>query len=118
MKPTQTQELFVSIKKTIVSFFSILMFVALGVGVFLGISWAGPALENASDRVFDEGSFHNFQVQFPYGITDSDIQALSEIEGVDQVEAAYQSITSPPSQTDVGRGCVPVVHWSVVTVNS
>ena len=91
MKPTQTQELFVSIKKTFVSFFSILMFVALGVSVFLGISWAGPALENATGQVFDKGSFHNFQVQFPYGLTDSDVKALSEIEGVSQVETAYQS---------------------------
>ena len=106
MKPTQTQELFVSIKKTIVSFFSILMFVALGVAVFLGISWAGPALQNATDRMFDEGSFHNFQVQFPYGITDSDIQALSEIEGVDQVEAAYQSYQT--IQVDGDRHTVKV----------
>ena len=91
MKPTQIAELFANIRTTIVSFFSILMFVALGVSVFLGISWAGPALENATGQVFDKGSFHNFQVQFPYGLTDSDVKALSEIEGVSQVETAYQS---------------------------
>ena len=55
LKPTQLTELLANIKATFVSFFSILMFVALGVGIFLGISWAGPALEGAADRAFDEG---------------------------------------------------------------
>ncbi len=91
MKPTQLTELLANIKATFVSFFSILMFVALGVGIFLGISWAGPALEGAADRAFDEGSFHNFQIQFPYGLTDDDLQELSEVEGVSQIEPGRQS---------------------------
>ena len=37
MKPTQITELLVNIKKSFVSFFSILMFVALGVGIILGL---------------------------------------------------------------------------------
>ena len=62
MKRTQIRELFSNIKVTFVSFFSILMFVALGVGLFVGISWTAPALQSAADRVFDEGSFHDFSV--------------------------------------------------------
>ena len=76
MKPTQVTELLANIRKTFVSFFSILMFVALGMGVFLGISWAGPALQNAADGMCAEGRFHNFQVQFPYGLTDDDLLRL------------------------------------------
>ncbi|MBQ9003073.1 MAG: FtsX-like permease family protein [Eggerthellaceae bacterium] len=91
MKPTQITELFANIRKTFVSFFSILMFVALGVGVFLGISWAGPALENAADALFDEGRFHDFQIQFPYGLTDGDLEELAQVEGVTRVEAERQS---------------------------
>ncbi len=92
MKPTQITELFANIKKTFVSFFSILMFVALGVGVFLGISWSGPALENAADKMFDEGNFHNFQIQYMYGLTSDDIKQLEQAEGVTQVEAERQSL--------------------------
>ena len=91
MKRTQAVELFCDIRNSIVSFFSILMFVALGVGVFLGISWVGPALENAADKLFDEGRFHNFQVQFVYGLTDEDLAKLSQVQGVSQVEAERQS---------------------------
>ena len=91
MKPTQITELFANIRSTIVSFFSILRFVALGVGVFLGISWAGPALQNAADNMFREGQFHNFQIQFPYGLTDDDLKQLSAVEGVTSMETARQS---------------------------
>ena len=91
MKPTQIADLFANIKSSFVSFFSILMFVALGVGVFLGISWASPALENAADRMFDEGIFHHYQIQYPYGLTDDDIKKLSAVEGVSQIEPERQS---------------------------
>ena len=91
MKRTQVTELFANIKNTFVSFFSIFMFVALGVGVFLGISWAGPALQNAADGMLGEGQFHNFQIQYPYGLTDDDIKELTAVEGVSQVEPERQS---------------------------
>ena len=104
MKPTQITELLANIKATFVSFFSILMFVALGVGIFLGISWSGPALQEAADRTFAEGGFHNFQVYFPYGLTEDDLEELSKVEGVSQVEGEYQSfqtVTVNGSRTSV-----------------
>ena len=91
VKPTQVKELFANIRKTFVSFFSILMFVALGVGIFLGISWAGPALQNAADNEFDKGSLHHFQIQYPYGLTDDDLTKLAKVEGVSDIEPTRQS---------------------------
>ena len=92
VKPTQITELLANIKKSFVSFFSIFMFVALGVGIFLGISWAGPALNNGADRMFSEGQFHNFQISFPYGLADDDLKQLAHVEGVTQIEEERQSI--------------------------
>jgi len=94
MKPTQIAELFANTKKTFVSFFSILMFVALGVGIFLGITWTAPALHNAADKVLDEGTFHDIQIQYLYGLTEDDIDKLSQVEGVSKVEVARQSFES------------------------
>ena len=91
MKPMQITELLANIKATFVSFFSILMFVALGVAVFLGISWAAPALQNAADNMFDKGSFHNFQIQYSYGLTDDNLKKLAQVDGVSQVEAERMS---------------------------
>ncbi len=90
------------------SFFSILMFAALGVGVFLGISWAGPALEQAGERMLDEGTFHNFQIQYPYGLTDDDLAKLAEVEGVSHIETAHQSVQTLMS--DVGAGATVKVQ--------
>ena len=91
MKRMQLTELFADIKASLASFISILMFVALGMGIFLGISWAGPALHTASDKIFAEGNFHNFQIQFPYGLNEDDLKELSGTEGVTQIEAERQS---------------------------
>lgn len=91
MKPTQVIDLFANIKNSIVSFISVLMFAALGVAVFLGISWAKPALENGGEGMFNQGSFHHFQIQYPYGLTQSDLEELSHVEGVSQIEPEYQS---------------------------
>ena len=89
MKPTQITELLANIKATFVSFFSIMMFVALGAGVFAGIFWVAPALETTADKVFDEGSLHHFQLQFPYGLTEDDLAQLREVEGVTDVEEGH-----------------------------
>lgn len=91
MKPTQVTELLANIKATFVSFFSIMMFVALGVGIYTGINWTGPALETKAQAAFDEGKLHNFQIQFPYGLSDDDIKQLEAIEGVDEVETIRTS---------------------------
>ena len=91
MKPTQIAELFANIKATIVSFFSILMFVALGVGIFAGIYWMAPALQKSADTVFEKGAFHHFQIQFPYGLTENDIAKLQDVEGVTDTEGSYQA---------------------------
>ena len=91
MKPTQITDLLANIRASFVSFFSILMFVTLGVGVFLGISWAAPALQNAADDMFAKGSFHDIQILFPYGLTESDLGKIARLDGVSEIEKGRQS---------------------------
>ena len=67
------------------------MFVALGVGVFLGIYWSGPALERAASSEFDKGLMYNVQIVYPYGLTNADLDAIGQIEGVSYVEPARQT---------------------------
>ncbi|MBQ9006017.1 MAG: ABC transporter permease, partial [Atopobiaceae bacterium] len=98
MKKSQFVELLANIKATLVSFFSIVMFVALGVGLFLGIHGSARALEDAANRMFEENSFHDFEVIFPYGLSDDDIAALKKVEGVDEVTPTY--ITYPQQVVD------------------
>lgn len=91
MKRTQITELLANIRATAVSFFSIVMFVALGLGIFVGIFWSSRALYVVADNTFNNKAFHHFQIQFPYGVTEEDIQELSALEGIESVEPGYFS---------------------------
>ena len=91
MKKTQLLELFCNIKGTFVSFFSIMMFVALGVAIFLGLGWSAGAVRHATESHLQEGKFHDIEVSYPLGLTNEDVQAISEVPGVESVEPAYVS---------------------------
>lgn len=92
MKRTQLIELLATIRSTFVSFFSILMFVALAVGVYLGIAWAAPALYTAINTDLEAENFHHYQLVFPYGITEESMEEIAAVEGVEDLEGAYVSV--------------------------
>lgn len=98
MKRSQLTELLANIRATLVSFFSIVMFVALGVGLFLGIQGSARALEDAANRMFEDNNFHDLEVIFPYGLTDEDLAAIKRIDGIDEVTPTY--LAYPQQQID------------------
>lgn len=91
MKKTQIKELLSNIKTTFMSFFAIMLFVALSVGVFTGISWTAPALQNSAEAVFEDGQLYDFEIQFPNGMSDADIKKVEAVEGTEAVETVYSS---------------------------
>ena len=91
MKKTRWIVLLRDIRKTWVSFLSIIVFVSLGVAIFLGIKWNEPALSQAMDRYLDEHRYHDLQMVFPYGFTENDAAAVAALDGVSAVEGAYNA---------------------------
>ena len=91
MKRIRIEELLAEVKANIVPFFSVCMFVCLGIGLFLGIQWGSVAMSRAVEEVFESGSMHDIEVQFPYGLTRDDLDQLAAIDGVSAVEAGYVS---------------------------
>lgn len=91
MKKTRWIVLLRDIRKTWVSFLSIIVFVSLGVAIFLGIKWNEPALSRAMDRYLDEHRYHDLQLVFPYGFTEDDAAAVAALDGVSAVEGAYNA---------------------------
>ena len=91
MKKTRWIVLLRDIRKTWVSFLSIIVFVSLGVAIFLGIKWNEPALSQAMDRYLDEHRYHDLQMVFPYGFTEDDAAAVASLDGVSAVEGAYNA---------------------------
>lgn len=94
MKRIRMIELLAEIKVNVVAFVSVCMFVCLGIGLFYGIQWGGMAMKKAAEEVFDQGKMHDIEIQFPYGLVDSDLEQLEEVEGVSDVEAGYASYSS------------------------
>lgn len=94
MKKIRLVELIANIKVNLVAFLSISMFVALGVGLFLGIQWGATALQKASQGVLEQGNMHDIEVQFPYGVTADNLDELKGAEGVSQLEYGYTSYAS------------------------
>lgn len=91
MKKTRLIELLAHIRATLVSFLSIVMFVALGVGVFLGIRASAVSLEQSAEQLFADSGFHDFEILYPYGLSDDDLAAIAAVDGVDSVAGIYRA---------------------------
>ena len=91
MKRIRWVELLAEIKANFVAFFSVEMFVCLGIGLFCGIDWCSTALCNEVQRNFDQGNMYDIELQFPYGITEDDIKQVRAVDGVTATETGYLS---------------------------
>ena len=77
------------IRKSPGRFLSILFIVALGVAFFSGIRSSEPDMRLTGDAYFDGTNLMDIQVMSTYGVTEDDLTALAEVEGVEAVEGAY-----------------------------
>lgn len=135
MKRIRIVELLANIRSNFVPFLSISLFVALGVGLFLGIQWGAVALQGAFRQQAAAGRVHDIEIQFPYGLTEDDLAQLKKIEGVDEVEQAYstfatmggggtsyvfrvQSLTEGIDTPDVVEGKIPVAPQEMAILAS
>ncbi len=69
-------------------FLSIFLICAIGVGFFSGVRASGGDMRRSADRYFDEHNLFDLRVVSTFGLTDSDVKALEELDGV---ESAYAS---------------------------
>ena len=77
------------IKKSRNRFLSILIIVTLGVAFFSGVRAACPDMKLSADIYFDEANLMDIRVLSTLGLTDEDVKALEEIEGVEKAEPSY-----------------------------
>lgn len=76
-----------------------MMFVALSVAIFCGISWTGPALQSSADQVFEEGKLHDFEITYPYGLTEDDHDAIRAIVGKPKILFFDEAISALDNTT-------------------
>ena len=89
MKGIRITELLQEIRANLVAFLSIVMFICLGIGFFLGINWASYSLEDIVEYEIQIGSLHDIEIDFPFGVTEDDIKKVAAIEGVTDAEPGY-----------------------------
>ena len=125
MKKTQRKDAFRNISKQFVSYFSIIVISMLAVTAFLGINYSADALiGNASDYM-NRLSFRDAEITSTMLVTENDIEAIRNMEGISEAEGVYQtstkllgktsnlsvSVISAPqriSLPEIRQGCMPV----------
>lgn len=80
-------------------FFSILIIAALGVLVFTGLRAACVDLRQSADEFYDEQSLYDICIQSTLGLTDEDVEALGEVEGVSLAEGGYTETANLSGKT-------------------
>ena len=85
MKKTQRKDAIRNIKKQIVSYVSIIMITALAVLTYLGIHYAAAALAGNGAEFFAATNFRDIEVTSTYMLTQDDLDAIRNVEGVLQM---------------------------------
>lgn len=86
MKKVLMKDAFLEIKNTYKKFLSILLMAFLGVGFFAGIRATSPDMKKTIDNYYNDSSVYDIKIQSTLGLTDDDINALKNIEGIDKDE--------------------------------
>ncbi|MBE6881036.1 MAG: FtsX-like permease family protein [Ruminococcaceae bacterium] len=82
MKNTMLKNAFSEIKKTKNRFFSIFGIIAIGTGFFAGLLASAPDMKKTADTYYDETNLMDFRLVSTYGFSDSDIEELQKIDGL------------------------------------
>lgn len=82
---------YMEIRKSLGRFLSIFFIVAMGVAFFSGIRSAEPDMRYSADAYFDRNDFMDIQVMGTLGITEEDVTAIEQVEGVEKAETGYSA---------------------------
>lgn len=80
-------------------FVAIFSIVALGVGFLAGLNATPIDMKESMERYMDDANFYDLRIVSTLGLTDADVEALREVEGVKAVQPAY----SADLQVDAGE---------------
>lgn len=85
------KDFYMEIRKSRGRFLSIFFIVALGVAFFSGIRASEPDMRYSGDAYFDRKNLMDIRVMGNMGMTDRDVEAIREVEGVGNVEPGYSA---------------------------
>ena len=83
------KDFWMEIRKSKARFISIFMIVALGVAFFSGIQASSPDMRFSGDAYYDETNLMDIKVVGTQGLTEDDVAAVKQVDGVENAEGAY-----------------------------
>ena len=78
-------------KSTASRFAAVFAIVALGVGFLAGLNATPIDMKESMERYMDNGNFYDLRIVSTLGLTDEDVDALRQVEGVRQVQPGYSA---------------------------
>lgn len=83
------KEFLMEIKKTRGRFISIFFIVMLGVAFYSGIRSSEPSMRISGDKYFDDSELMDIKVMGTMGLSEEDIHAIEQVDGIERVEGGY-----------------------------
>ena len=84
-----TKDIIKTIIKGKKRFFALLLITSLGVCMMSGLKAACDDLRLSADKFFDEQNMFDISILSTLGLTEEDVEVLSQLPGVEDVEGAY-----------------------------
>ena len=78
-------------KNTLSRFAAVFAIVALGVGFLAGLSGTPIDMKESMERYMDDADFYDLRVVSTLGLTDADVAALGQVNGVREVQPGYSA---------------------------
>lgn len=72
-------------------FIAIFAIVALGVGFYAGLRMTAPDMRLSADQFYDATNLMDIRIVSTMGLNEQDIKVLEGIDGIEEVEAAYET---------------------------
>lgn len=106
------KDFWMEIRKSKARFISIFLIVALGVAFFSGIQASSPDMRYSGDAYYEAAKLMDLKIQGTLGLTERDVKAVSDIDGVELAEGGYS--TDVMSGEDDAR---KVLHLEAISSN-
>lgn len=89
---------FKSARSRFVAIFSI---VALGVGFLAGLNATPVDMKESMEQYLDDGNFYDLRIVSTMGLTEDDVEALRQVDGIKTVQPAYSADLLVEAGSDV-----------------
>ena len=88
-KKALRKDFYMEIRRSLGRFMSIFFIVAIGCAFFSGIRASEPDMRYSGDAYFDDKNMMDIEVISTLGLTDDDLQAIKDADGVAAAEGSY-----------------------------